>query len=104
MMLPPAVPNCLTASCVVRIKTENIQIEMLMEVLFGDLFKWRKFENAGVVNKDVDSGERFLCFGEEAVNVLFLRHIGLHGNCFAAFRRYFRYNLVLTSRARSVVD
>jgi len=42
MMLPPAEPKCFAASCDGRGSAENIEIELLVEVLFSNGFQWRK--------------------------------------------------------------
>src|SRR3954468_7283110 len=50
-------------------ETEDIDVELSVEVLFGDVFERDKFVNAGVVDENIQRAERLLRLREQAINV-----------------------------------
>ena len=59
-------------------QTEDVQVELLVKMLFGDFFERRRLVNAGVVHQDVEPAERLLRFGEQSLDLGLLGHIRLH--------------------------
>jgi hypothetical protein len=45
-------------------QAEHVQIELLPEMVLGDLFQRRELLNAGVVHENVNAAERFPGFGK----------------------------------------
>jgi len=66
-------------------QAKHIQVELLVEKLFGDFSQRRKFVNAGVVDQDIEFAEGLLRLVKQFFNVRFLCDVGLQGNGFAAF-------------------
>ena len=46
-------------------KAKDVGVEVAVEFLFGDLIESAEFEDACVVDEDVESAEGTLCLGEE---------------------------------------
>src|SRR5438034_11801951 len=65
-------------------RTQDVQVELLVEVLFGDAFERRGLVNSGVVEEDVEPAECPLRLGEETLDVCLLRDVCLHRNGLAA--------------------
>src|SRR5262249_30085192 len=61
-------------------EAEEIQIELLVEVLWRYLFHGRKLVNARVVDENIDPPECLFRFGQKPLDVRRLRHVRLHGN------------------------
>jgi hypothetical protein len=85
-------------------QAENIQIELPVEMLLGDLFEREEFINARVVDKNVELAKGLLRFGKQAFDVRFLGDVRLHRNRLAALRGDFADDLVRAGLAGSVVD
>ena len=85
--LPPSLPNCLTASCVARMRPSTLMLNCAMELFLRHRFEWLEFVDAGVVHQDVDLPECLLRGGEQPLDVRLLRDISLHRDCLAAALR-----------------
>jgi hypothetical protein len=86
MMLPPSGPHVLHCLFRREEKAEDVDVEMLVKMLFGHPFERRELVSPGVVDEDIDSAERPLRVRKEALDVRGLRDIGLHGDRFAPTR------------------
>ena len=75
-----------------------------MEVFLGDLFERGEFIDARVVHEDVQQTERLLRFLEQAVDVRFLRDIGLNRDGPAALGGDLGDDLVRAGPAGGVID
>src|SRR5437879_12834009 len=85
-------------------RTQDVQVELLVEVLFGDAFERRGLVNSGVVDEDVEPAECPLRLGEETLDVCLLRDVCLHRNGLAASAYNLRDQVVGALLARGVVD
>src|SRR5438874_10244051 len=65
-------------------QAEDIYVKVFVELLLGDLFKWRPVVNSSVVDQDVDLAERLLRCGKESFGFRLLADVRLYGNRFAA--------------------
>ena len=85
-------------------QAEHIQIELLVEMLLGDLFERREFIDARVVHEHVQLAEGFLGFGEQTFDVRLFGDVALHGDRLAARAGDFGDDLVRARFAGSVID
>jgi hypothetical protein len=83
---------------------EDVQVELLVEVLLGDVFERRELVDAGIVHQDVERAERLLRLGEQALDVRLSRDIGLHRNGLAALAGDLGHHAVGAVLAGGVVD
>src|SRR6266567_4393804 len=65
-------------------QAENIYVKMFVELLFGDLFKWRPIVNSSVVDEDVDLAEGFFSLSKEMFDVYLPGYICPHSNGLSA--------------------
>src|SRR5438093_5682955 len=65
-------------------QAENIYVKVFVELLLGDLFKWRPVVNSRVVDQDVDLTEGFLSLSKKMFDVYLPGHICPNGNGSAA--------------------
>ena len=84
MTLPPLAVEVLRRFLGGQQKAEDVEVELRVEELFGDLVERREGIDAGVVDQNVELAEGLLGFGEEAGDVGLLRYVALHGDGFAA--------------------
>jgi hypothetical protein len=75
-----------------------------MKVLRSDLLELPELVDAGVVDQDVETAERLLGLGEQAVDLLRLRHVGLDGDGSAALARDVGDDAIAALLAGGVVD
>jgi hypothetical protein len=61
-------------------EAEDVEVEMLVKVVFGDLVERGELVRPGVVDEDIEPAERPLRFGKEALDIRALRHVALHGD------------------------
>ena len=104
MTLPPLSPKTSAAFCVVRMQAEDVEVELLVVVLFSHRFERAEFVDAGVVHEDVDVAVGGFGFGEEAIDVGFLRDVGLHGDGLPAALHDGIDDAIRAFFARGVVD
>jgi len=55
-----------------------------VKFLFGDAFERSKLIDSGIVDENIDTAERLVCFPEEVINVLGLGDISFYNHCVAA--------------------
>ena len=65
-------------------QAEDIHVKVFVELLLGDLFKWRPVVNSGVVDQDIDLAEGLLRCGKKSFDFRLLGDVRPHGNRFAA--------------------
>src|ERR1041384_2929106 len=85
-------------------KAQNVQIEVVVERFFGDLFQWRKLINPGIVHQDVQLAVSFLGFREKPRDICLLRDISLHRDRLAAAGGDFLYHSVSVFFAGGVIN
>ena len=85
MMEPPFPSNQFDGFLRGEQQAEHIEVELLMEVLGGDAFEWRKLEDAGVVHENVEFAVGAFGFGEQALDVFEFRNVGMDGDGFSSF-------------------
>ena len=66
-------------------EAEYVEVELFVEVFGSDGFERPEFEDAGVVDQDIEAAVSLFGLLEEAGNVLVLRYVGLNRGRFAAF-------------------
>ena len=85
-------------------QTKDINVELLVEVLFRDPFERGKLVNAGIVYQDIDFAKGLLRFRKETLDVGLLGHVRLHGNGPSTVLFNLGDDAVSTLIARGVVD
>src|SRR5262245_20052095 len=85
-------------------QAEDVEIELLVKMLRGHIFKWGEIVNAGVVYQDVQLVEFFVCFGKQPLDVGWIGNVGLDGHSRAAVFGDFIYNTIGCFPARRIVD
>ena len=65
-------------------KAEDVEVELTVEVLGGDGVERREFEDAGVVDEDVDLAELLDGGGDESVDLILFGDVGADGDGLAA--------------------
>src|SRR5206468_2440722 len=83
---------------------EHVEIELLAEILDGDVLEGREFVEAGIVDEDVEGAERLVGLGEQTSDVRFLCHIGMHCDGLSALVGYVAYDMSGVGLARAEVD
>ena len=76
MLPPPAARRCGTASRIGADRPEELQVEIGLPVLVGDVAEWPGGRGAGVVDQDVEAAEALDCRTDHALDVGRLPHVG----------------------------
>ncbi len=104
MMLPPCSPKCFDCFAADEKQAEDVGVEVAVELFFGELIERAEFEDASVVDEDVELAEGLLRLGEEALDVSGFGNIGLDGDGFASARGDSGDNVFCAFAAGCVVD
>ena len=84
-MLPPRGAEMLDRFLRRQHQAQHVEVELLVEVLGGDVFQRGELVDAGVVDQDVELAERLLRLGEQPSGCPpVLADVGLHGDGLAA--------------------
>ena len=75
-------------------QAQDIQIELLVEMLRGDLLEREHFINPCVVHKNVESAKGPFRFGKQTVDVRFFGHVRLYRQRLAPLGGDFAHDLV----------
>jgi hypothetical protein len=85
-------------------QAQDVDVELAVEVLLGDVFQRRELVDAGVVDQDVHAAERLLGLVEQTGDVGALGHVALDGDGLAAGGGDLGHHLVGALAAGGVVD
>ena len=85
-------------------KTEDVEVELAVEVLGGDLVDGAELVDAGVVDEDVEVAVLLFDRGEGAGDVFGFGEVALDGGCLAPGGGDVGYDLVGSGFAGGVVD
>ena len=85
-------------------RAQHIQVEVFVEMLFGNGFQRREIVNSRIVDQDVEATERLLGFREECLNFRLFRNIGFHRDGLATVLRDLRDDGFRAFLAGRIID